>query len=147
MLEEEGQVLGEIGEAMGRSVEAWSGIGGLEKKEGCFADIFREEKKRTGWGDRALMRASLRDAQNSQTLSFPLSFHSGIGRRSGEKEDRTERKENSDFGLWFALHSLVCWWSLVACLLTDGFLMMIQLKEWTGGLYLGRGGCWRAGSF
>ena len=97
-----GWVLGDLGGAKGRSVEAWSGVGGLEKKEGCSADIFREEKKKTGWRDRALMRASLRDAQNSQTLSFPLSFHSGIGRGSGEEEDRTERKENSDFGLWFA---------------------------------------------
>ena len=33
MLEEEGQVLGEIGEVTGRSSEAWSGVGLLEKEK------------------------------------------------------------------------------------------------------------------
>ena len=51
------------------------------------------------------MRASLRDAQNSQTLSFPLSFHSGIGRKSGEKEGRTDGRKIWNSGLWFTLRS------------------------------------------
>ena len=102
-----------LGEQWGEVWRLGVVLGDWKRKKDALL-IFSEKKRRgLDGGDRALMRASLWDAQNSQTLSFPLSFHSGIGRGSGEKEDRTERKENSDFGLWFAGGL-----SLLACSLT-----------------------------
>ena len=45
MLEEEGQVLGEIGEVTGRSSEAWSGSGLLEKGEEVLLKVFGRRRE------------------------------------------------------------------------------------------------------
>ena len=80
---------------------------------GC--GIQKEKVKNLG-GEGSGMEGSLRDAkEDSQVLSSALSSLWNWKGEEEKEEGRFRWRECSGIALWFALHSLVCWWSLVAC--------------------------------
>ena len=71
MLEEEGQVLGEIGEVTGRSSEAWSGSGLLEKGEEVLLKVSEWKWEMVAEGRLGNWGLSLRDAKMSTRITLP----------------------------------------------------------------------------
>ena len=64
---------------MGRSVEAWSGVGLLEQKEEDLLNLEKEKGMLLVW-ECSGMETSLRDVEDSQALLSLLTLFSGIGR-------------------------------------------------------------------
>ena len=84
MLEEKGQVLGEIGEVTGRKMEAGKGSGSLEKREEVLLKILAEEGKGIGWRRLGDWSLSLRDAEVNPKPLFLATLSSGSG---GDREE------------------------------------------------------------
>ena len=106
MLEEGGQVLGEIGEAMGRSVEAWSGAGSLDKKEDDLLNL-KKKKKGCFWCGNALGFKPLSGMPRTLELYPHCPLVSGIGRMKRKKGERSLRwRKMLEF--WPLVYSQVC---------------------------------------
>ena len=89
-MEDEGLVLGEIGEAKGRRMEAGKGVGLLGKKEEDLLNL-RKEKKGCFWCGNALGFRPFSGMPRTLELYSHCPLLSGIGRMKREKGERSLR--------------------------------------------------------